>query len=391
MISIVRRCLLASGGEGERLRLLSNSLLNNDPWLYHQQIRGRKRALRSQLTRQQKIEKRMKREEKIAERKKFGFMERIKIARMRSEQSQSQQGPGRLVREDEAHLPDRPTTNVFLRNKIKTQFYSIIDALNLHRQLQQPAIHNNPDAPIRLRLELNMTTERSSKMLGQSNHLIPVQFPFTHGEKRSILVFVKNERLQEQAIEAGAEIAVGPEVVKKIMKGQFRVDEYDFCISHSDCASAILPLRGLLKSRFPTRLNGGLGDELAEMIENFRNGIKLDVKPDSVFPHWGLTNAIVGRLEMSDDHIEANIATIIGSLCKLRNPALGPFVNRALLMTVPGEAHFAINIDHFLPEVTEADEEKVEKYKKKKKKKAATREEDEQEEEQLTESIGASS
>jgi len=96
---------------------------------------------------------------------------------------------------------------------------------------------------------------------------------------------------------------------------------------------------------------------------------------------------------MSDDHIEANIATIIGSLCKLRNPALGPFVNRALLMTVPGEAHFAINIDHFLPEVTEADEEKVEKYKKKKKKKTATREEDEQEEEQeqLTESISASS
>lgn len=47
---------------------------------------------------------------------------------------------------------------------------------------------------------------------------MPVPFPFTHTEKRTILAFVADKTLQEQAMEAGAELAVGPEVVKKVRR-----------------------------------------------------------------------------------------------------------------------------------------------------------------------------
>ncbi|CAK5062337.1 unnamed protein product [Meloidogyne enterolobii] len=62
---------------------------------------------------------------------------------------------------------------------------------------------------------------------------------------------------------------------------------------------------------------------------------------------------------MPDEEIEANIITIISSLCQQRNPALGPFINRAALMTLPGKTFYSININEWLPVPTEVEIRKV--------------------------------
>ncbi|KAK6036143.1 hypothetical protein COOONC_26352, partial [Cooperia oncophora] len=257
------------------------------------------KELKQGLTRQQKLERRLKREEREAARKQYTFMERINIRRMRNLLSPSQQFPGRLCREDEANLPDKPLTNIFIRSKVKTQFYSVAEALARHRELQQPSIYNNPNAPIRLRLELNMTRRDRlcmvTKMVSNSDEIVPVPYPFKHTEKRTILAFVNDPKLQEIAVESGAEIALGQDVVKKIIKGQFRTDDYDFCVAHTDMSSYILPLRGILRTKFPTRANGGLGEDLPDLIQKFKSGIKLAIKGDPVYPIWGLSDAVVGR------------------------------------------------------------------------------------------------
>ncbi|CAB3406591.1 unnamed protein product [Caenorhabditis bovis] len=333
------------------------------------QIRGRKRALKQTMTRQQKLERRIKREEKEAARKQYSFMERINIRRMKNLLSPSQQFPGRFAAEDEANLPEKPTLDVFIKNHFKTQFYSVGEALEMHRELQQPSIYNNPNAPVRMRLELNMTTERQTKMVQSSDEIVPVPFPFKHNEKRTILAFVNDPKLQELALESGAEMSLGQDMIKKIIKGQFRTEDYDFCVAHIDMASFILPLRGILKTRFPTRANGGLGENLPELIEKFKNGVKLNIKSDPVYPNWGLSDCVVGRLSMPNEEIEANIGTVIAAACSHRNPALGPFVNRALLMTIPGDEHYAIDVSKWLPVPSEEEIEKIEKRKNKKKKK----------------------
>ncbi|KAE9551743.1 hypothetical protein FO519_005054 [Halicephalobus sp. NKZ332] len=239
----------------------------------------------------------------------------------------------------------------------------------MHREMQQPSMYNNPNAPIKVRMELNMETEKATKMVSASNEIVPIPFPFKHSEKRTILAFVADPSLQELAVEAGAEIALGPDIIKKIIKGQFRIDDYDFCVAHSDMGSAILPLRGVLRSRFPTRLNGGLGDDLPAIIEKFKSGVKADITPDPVFPHWGLSQPVVGRLSMPDDQVEANIQAIVEALCKHRSPALGPFINRAVMMTIPGDMYFSIDIERFYPVATEDELDKLEKRKSGKKKK----------------------
>lgn len=48
------------------------------------QVRGRKRALKKPLSRQERLAKRQKREEKEAARKQYTFMQRIMIRRMKS-------------------------------------------------------------------------------------------------------------------------------------------------------------------------------------------------------------------------------------------------------------------------------------------------------------------
>lgn len=70
-------------------------------------------------------------------------------------------GPGRWDAEEEAELPDAPATDVYIRSWVKTQFHPISKALEMHRQLQRPEMFNNPNAPIKLRMELNMSTEKA--------------------------------------------------------------------------------------------------------------------------------------------------------------------------------------------------------------------------------------
>lgn len=80
------------------------------------------------------------------------------------------------------------------------------------------------------------------------------------------------------------------------MKGKFVIDDYDFCIAHQDMVSAILPLRGVLKTRFPTKLNGGIGTDLAEILKNFLTAVSVVVKPNLAYPQWGLCEPIIGKV-----------------------------------------------------------------------------------------------
>lgn len=333
-------------------QVLSNELLMPSSYDIFQ-VRGRKRALKANLTRQQKLERRLKREAKEAARKQYNFMEKIKIRRMKSLLSPSEQHPGRYIAENEVSLPDFPTTNVFFNNQAKTQFYSITDALKMHREMQQPSIFNNPKGIIKLRIELNMTTKKKTKMISNSDNIIPVPYPIETKEKRAILAFVADPELQELAIENGAEIALGPDVIKKIIKGQFRIDDYDFCVAHSDMGTSILPLRGILKSRFPTRNNGAFGENLPEMIDKFKKGVRMNVVGDPVYLHWGLCTPVVGKLNMADEEIILNIKTIIQALCNLRDPALGPFINRAVMMVGKNQFFVPLDVTEYIPVVEE--------------------------------------
>lgn len=55
-----------------------------------------------------------------------------------------------------------------------------------------------------------------TKPVKDSSELVPVPYKFEMNEKRAILAFVKNVALQEYAVEHGAEMAFGPDIIKKV-------------------------------------------------------------------------------------------------------------------------------------------------------------------------------
>ncbi|KAL7078811.1 hypothetical protein ACQ4LE_002027 [Meloidogyne hapla] len=340
------------------------------------QIRGRKRGRRKpskaeRLARLQRKEKKEAEKLEESQKRRLEELKKTKFAAM---------WPPRYDAEAEKDLPEVSQFNIFLKNEVKTIFHSIPEALEFHRNLQLPSIYGKVDAPIKLRMELNMTTEKATKLIGGSRQLVAIPFPFKHQEKRAIIAFAPDKQLQDEALMAGADLALGPDSIKKILKGQFLIEDYDFCVAHEDMAREILPLRGVLKSRFPNKTNGAIGNDLPAILTKFLSGANLVVKPNVAYAEWGLTEPVIGRLDMPDEEIEANIITIISTVCQQRNPALGPFINRAVLMTLPGKTFYSINVNEWLPVPTEAEIRKVEK---KPKKKAKKEDEDEKKLEEL--------
>lgn len=53
-------------------------------------------------------------------------------------------------------------------------------------------------------------------MVADSEELVPIPYPFKHNEKRTILAFAYEQHNRDAAVEAGAEIALGPDMIKKV-------------------------------------------------------------------------------------------------------------------------------------------------------------------------------
>ena len=45
-------------------------------------------------------------------------------------------------------------------------------------------------------------------------------------------------------------------------------------------------------------VSGALGDDLPDLIEKFKNGVKLSIVGDPVYPVWGLSDVVVGTVSV---------------------------------------------------------------------------------------------
>uniref|UniRef100_A0A915DTN0 Ribosomal protein L1 n=1 Tax=Ditylenchus dipsaci TaxID=166011 RepID=A0A915DTN0_9BILA len=329
------------------------------------QVRWRKRGLNKPLSKQQKALRRQAREEKEAKRKEFTFIERCVRRRKSNLTSISFQGPGRFDAEEEAKSKEDPVLDVFVQADHRTQFHSMPSDPS---PATVTSYVQSSKCSVKLRIELNMTTEKATKMIPSSEEIVPVPFPFKHNEKRTILAFAGTKQKQEEALEAGAEVALGADMIKKVLKGQFNVGDFDFCVATTDMASSLASLRGILKSRCPTRQNGGLDDNLTETIKKFSCGVKLTIKSDPVYPQFGICEIVVGLLDMPDEELEANISALLRALCSHRNSALGHFVNRTVMTVLPLSSYYAVDVTNYVPKASQADVEKLEARKNRKKK-----------------------
>nr|CAG4645616.1 EOG090X089S [Lynceus sp. MCZ IZ 141354] len=237
-----------------------------------------------------------------------------------------------------------PVDNVFLMNLYKFRVFPFHEAIQCHRESNDPTVFNNPDAIVRAYLELDMKhPKKKTRFLDPFSNMLLYPHLFDKGGKLpSILYFCKTSEGQEQAINAGAEQAGGMEMVKRIQTGEMPTDIYDFILSHTNMISDIVNLRGLLKRKYPTIKNGGLSPQIDENIRRHLNGVIYSCKNDAQEPDFGAVEIPFGRINMDNNALEDNLKFLLKDVERVKEG----IVTRMLITCPPNEERFMV--DHTL-------------------------------------------
>jgi large subunit ribosomal protein L1 len=91
-----------------------------------------------------------------------------------------------------------------------------LDAILAHKELHHPSMINVPDAPLNVRLEMDLTTDKKNKFVDKYHKIIELPYPYDHGEDRTILAFCESTKMMEEARNAGAMLVGGKDVIKSI-------------------------------------------------------------------------------------------------------------------------------------------------------------------------------
>lgn len=157
-------------------------------------------------------------------------------------------------------------------------------------------MYNLPNAPIFAHIELNMQGEKTTRFVENFQRMAMIQHKFDHGEERKIIAFAKGQELLQAASQAGATLVGGPELVKDLQSGDIVASEYQYMVAHPNILPDLVPVRGLLKRKFPNPKNGSLGVDLAAMVQKFMNGIQYTATKDENQQNFGLVHTIIGTV-----------------------------------------------------------------------------------------------
>ena len=58
---------------------------------------------------------------------------------------------------EERNKPEIPTDDIFIEEEFKYKKYSIVEAVDNHREFHHPTVFNNPYADIKVSIEFDMT------------------------------------------------------------------------------------------------------------------------------------------------------------------------------------------------------------------------------------------
>ncbi|XP_067004658.1 large ribosomal subunit protein uL1m [Anabrus simplex] len=260
-----------------------------------------------------------------------------------------------------------PVDNVWIGKYHKWRIYSFAEAVECHRETHHPTIYNVPDAPLNAFIELDMRAPKKNKFVDNFKRVVHIPYPFDLGDDRSVLVFCKSPELQKMALEAGATLCGGTELIKDVQKGEVAVQDFQFVVAHPEILPELVSVRGLMKRNFPTTRNGTLGADVAEMVSRFKFGIKYASSSDENEKDYGWIDTSIGKLDMDVSHLEANFIALLKDVDSLRPKREGPFITRCLLISAPSVERLKVNLEPYLGvekdqdiRIEEEEEEEVE-------------------------------
>ncbi|KAL0832351.1 hypothetical protein ABMA28_001784 [Loxostege sticticalis] len=248
------------------------------------------------------------------------------------------------------HLDDTckyaSTDDVYPMKYYRWVVYTVEEAIKAHQETHHPTMYNQPDALVFANVEFNMEGVKKNRYLDSFTRLSLLPHSFPRDEERTILAFCKGQELIKEAIDAGATTAGSTELVKKIQEGQIKLSDYDFVIAHPNIITDLVPIRGLMKRRFPNVRTGTLDTNLKELVKKFAAGVQYRVVKDEQQENFGSVEVPVGRLNMEPKLIADNVEALLKDMQAGRPKRDGLFITRCMIVSPP--ATQKLKIDPFV-------------------------------------------
>ncbi|XP_045496563.1 50S ribosomal protein L1 [Colias croceus] len=221
--------------------------------------------------------------------------------------------------------------------------YTAEEAVRAHQETHHPTMYNDPEAYVYAKVEVNMEGIKKTRFLDNFSKLTLFPHNFPREEERTILAFCKGAELIKQVTDAGATTVGGTDLVKKIQEGTIKLGDYDYVIAHPNIITELVPIRGLMKRRFPSIKGGTLDANIAELVKKFAAGIQYRVVKDEVQQNFGSVEVPVGRLNMEPKCVAENIDKLLKDIQSSRPKRDGLFITRCIIVSPPSTENLKID------------------------------------------------
>ncbi|KAK8775304.1 mitochondrial ribosomal protein L1 [Amblyomma americanum] len=267
-------------------------------------------------------------------------------------------GPRRETYEDREKDP--PVDDVYFTDKYMPTVYPAAEAIAMHRETHHPTVLCDPDALLYAFIELNLSTKKKTKFREDFSGTVLYSHPFTvtKREKR-IIALCKNTDVATEALAAGAEVAGGTVIIKRILAGELDTKYFDYILAHVDTMQDLPQLRGLLKTKFPSAANGRVTNDLPSLVQGYFKGIDFSSKSDPHELDYGFVEVPVGELSMPTEHLTDNIKTLLANIDAFKPKGTNPgtFITKVELKCPPTTEKFQIACSEFLDHYRDEEEE----------------------------------
>ena len=182
------------------------------------------------------------------------------------------------------------------------------------------------DETVELHLKLGVDSRHADQQVRGA-----IVLPHGTGKTRRVLVFCKEERVQE-ALDAGADFAGGQDMVERIQKENFF--DYDVVVATPDMMGIVGRLGKILgpKGLMPTPKAGTVTPNIVQGIAEIKAG-KIEYRLDKT----NIIHCPIGKVSFGVEKLVDNYTTLLGAVIKAKPAAAkGQYIKSCVTASTMG-------------------------------------------------------
>ena len=182
------------------------------------------------------------------------------------------------------------------------------------------------DETVELHIKLGVDSRHADQQVRGA-----IVLPHGTGKARRVLVFCKEERVQE-ALDAGADFAGGQDMVDRIQKENFF--DYDVVVATPDMMGIVGRLGKILgpKGLMPTPKAGTVTPNIAQAVAEIKAG-KIEYRLDKT----NIIHCPIGKVSFGVEKLVDNYATLLGAVIKAKPAAAkGQYIRSCVTASTMG-------------------------------------------------------